>query len=369
MKIPYEECVFDLDITPFQELFSLAYGRLRRKFDRNYVSPPSVARGIFRQYLKKKIGAYLGHPYTVDPYLSFAYSLLANTADPVVIDIGANIGTTVLPLAKRVPAAKIFAVEPHPENQSKLIRNQKLNGLSNIISLSTAIGGSDCEFLEMVHHSTNEGGHHVLDRGPHSVKSGCFVTSVSLKDIFSFFNLTHCDLLKVDTEGFDYHVLQTLEDLAHPKIVKHIVVECNPEGLHRVGKSPKDLIEFGLQRGYVCKLLDDQKIITSEKDLPHIPQDHVLDFLLIPKNEGNFKLRTAHEIAYDWARRMEMSSKIVIEAAEKGISLSDEEVKQKILEMENSEISPPTFRQMSAKLGKKQPKGENRAILQQSQEV
>ena len=62
-----------------------------------------------KQSIKKKIGRAIGKPYVADDYLVFAQSLLFEKPDAVVLDVGANIGMTMVPLAKAFPKATFFA--------------------------------------------------------------------------------------------------------------------------------------------------------------------------------------------------------------------------------------------------------------------
>jgi FkbM family methyltransferase len=178
-----------------------------------------------------------------------------------------------LPIAKKWPEAQIVALEPHPENLARLIHNQKLNKIYNVKTLAAAVGGKS-GFLGMLTQIENDGGHQVSEGGAELI-----VSSVSLREVFKYFELERCDLLKIDTEGFDYHVLQSLGKLADPKIIPHIIVECNPVGLKQYGKSAWELVAFGIERGYKCTLLHSGLQIRSEEDIPFIPYCHVFDFL------------------------------------------------------------------------------------------
>jgi FkbM family methyltransferase len=61
-----------------------------------------------------------------------------------LIDIGANIGTTAIPMALDKRFVKIFSFEPDPYNYSMLDFNIKRNGLCNrIIPENIAIGDRD----------------------------------------------------------------------------------------------------------------------------------------------------------------------------------------------------------------------------------
>ena len=87
----------------------------------------SMERHLIKQSIKKRIGKLIGKPYQLDSYLKFASKLLSRSPDGIIVDIGANIGTTVLPLAIKFSSAKFYAIEPHPVPAARFIENCERN--------------------------------------------------------------------------------------------------------------------------------------------------------------------------------------------------------------------------------------------------
>lgn len=278
MKLTYENCTFEIDLKYSTELRRLFYEYFCRFLGKKFTPLPSVSRLIFRQNLKKKFGKLLGKPYVADPYLSFAFNLFSPTSSPIIIDIGANIGTTVLPLAKHTPGATIYAVEPHPECLAKLLHNKKLNKLHQVKIISTAIGKKS-EFSLMKSEPSNDGGHHLITDRNQSDFNEFSVITKSLRDLFLSFNITHCDLLKIDVEGSDFQVVESLGELLQPQTVKNLVIEYNIEKLSRKGITGWDIVSYGITRGYNCCLLNNFFPIKAKEDIPLIDDGNILDFL------------------------------------------------------------------------------------------
>lgn len=244
----------------------------------------SIEKNLIKQRLKKAIGPLLGKPYETDPYLSFAEKCLAPVASPVIVDVGANIGTTVLPLAKKYPHARFFAVEPHPVPAGRFIQNCELNHVSNVSLVNAAIAPAS-QFVKIYTCPSNSGGHRITgfegrtDIGSLPKIDHISILSISLHSLFSHFDIAYCDLLKIDVEGFECQVLESLENLLTPQKVGTIVVEYGPEGMKKAGKTGWDMVKMMLGKGFQCMELKTQRPIATELDIPHLPDFTVTDFV------------------------------------------------------------------------------------------
>lgn len=238
----------------------------------------SMERHLIKLAIKKKFF----RRYHQDSYLALAFKKLSTFDSPTVVDVGANIGTTLLPLAKQFPKGRFYAVEPYPPAASRLMQNCKANGIHNVKIVSVAIDASEgiCQLFTC---PTNSGGHRISGfegriEGKHL--AGSFhIPTLSLEALFNYFHLSVCDLLKIDVEGHECHVLDSLGNYFNPQTIKTIVAECGPEGLRAVGKTEWDLAYMGLAQGYGCHLLDSGKEILHKEDLPAIPDFTVKDFV------------------------------------------------------------------------------------------
>lgn len=249
----------------------------------------SLELSLLKQAVKKKIGTWIGKPYRVDSYLALAFHLLNSIRDPIVVDVGSNIGTTVLPLATKFPHARFYAIEPHPLPGARFVKNCIRNHVKNVSLLVSAVGTE--EKLVRIHTCpTNSGGHRLtgfsgrkdLEKYEHS--ESIMVPIKPLKKIFNDFNIHRCDLLKIDTEGYEAIVLESLYEYLCPEMIQRVVVEFGPEGLRQTGKSGWDLVSVMLERGYICKVLGTDTNIEKENDIPYVPDFSVIDFVFSPRD-------------------------------------------------------------------------------------
>jgi FkbM family methyltransferase len=137
----------------------------------------------------------------------------------VVFDVGAYIGTFSLMLAKAYPNATIHAFEPEPANYQYLVKNIRENGMSNIIPHNSAVVGRAPEGGKVTLYVRGEGfGTNSL----HTPHKGVpvEVPSTTLHDFMENAGIAECNLLKLDCEGSEIEIMETM-----PANVRFTLVE------------------------------------------------------------------------------------------------------------------------------------------------
>jgi FkbM family methyltransferase len=126
-------------------------------------------------------------------------------AGGVFVDIGANVGTYAMVLARHVGAdGKVIAVEPHPVAHARLSFNRAASGLEQVRLVAAAAGPSDGELL-IETDGDNLGASHVVSG--QSSTGAIKVASLRLERILTDANISKVDGLKIDVEGFEDRVL------------------------------------------------------------------------------------------------------------------------------------------------------------------
>jgi FkbM family methyltransferase len=167
---------------------------------------------------------FLTYRFQVPDALSFAwqfkeifadesYQFTTDVAQPVIIDCGANIGTSIAYFRQTYPNARIIAFEADPDIGAVLAKNLQTNGIHNIDVINKAVW-------------INEDG---LDFGSGEADAASMfsetgrrkVPSVRLRDYL--LRETRVDMLKIDIEGAETDVLIDCGDaLAH---VRNLFIE------------------------------------------------------------------------------------------------------------------------------------------------
>lgn len=125
-----------------------------------------------------------------------------------VLDIGGNIGCTAVYFANRYPAATIHSFEPDPSNFELLSLNTAPH--SNIKIYNMALGNKECIMnLGSTQDSINHGAKTLLSNR----HQGAVSSVVQVRDAKSFLEqigVESAEIVKIDTEGFEYPILQSL---------------------------------------------------------------------------------------------------------------------------------------------------------------
>lgn len=139
-----------------------------------------------------------------DLFVEEDYAVEAIGRPRAILDLGANIGLSVLYFRAKYPDAVIYAVEPHPENLRKLRCN--LTAVQHVHILEAAVGRRDgtLELFDAPGYSIAVSAHREHCGGaPVAVP----VPVRRLEALMADVGLDWVDLLKVDIEGAEFDAL------------------------------------------------------------------------------------------------------------------------------------------------------------------
>ncbi len=123
----------------------------------------------------------------------------------VFIDIGANVGTYALALARHVgPRGCVIAVEPHPVTHDRLAFNRAASGFAQVKLVAAAAADIDGELM-ITTDAKNLGASRIVTGFP--AADATKVPAQRLQRILTETNATKVDALKIDVEGFEDRVL------------------------------------------------------------------------------------------------------------------------------------------------------------------
>lgn len=142
----------------------------------------------------------------------YAFTPRSNT--PRILDLGANIGLSILFFKKEYPGAEIEALEADPAIFHYLQKNVRGNGFSDVQLFNNAAWYENTTLEFQV-----EG----ADGGRIAKSVGGHVINVTAIDMYEFMSDRHYDLLKMDIEGAEVDVVRRCRDKLFN--VDHLFVE------------------------------------------------------------------------------------------------------------------------------------------------
>lgn len=166
------------------------------------------------------------------------------------LDIGANLGLFSIFAARQVGrSGHVFAFEPSPRELVSLTRNLLENQCENVTVLGVCV--------------TDEAGIRRFNPGPDS-HTGVGSLSTSEQGGISAFctdlsrgfpnlleSLADRSLvIKIDVEGAELHVIQSLDAYLDSPGIKSVIVEVHKQNLERFGAAPQDLYRLMDAKGY-----------------------------------------------------------------------------------------------------------------------
>ena len=157
---------------------------------------------FYHQASATERGALLNPDYTIEE-LDFLRAHVP--AGGTFVDVGANVGTYAMVLARHVGAGgKVIAVEPHPVTFARLSFNNAASGYIQTKLVAAAAGPADGELL-IETDGDNLGASHIVTGT--ATAQAIKVPSLRLQRILDEAGVANVDALKIDIEGFEDRVL------------------------------------------------------------------------------------------------------------------------------------------------------------------
>ena len=213
-----------------------------------------VFTGIQKLHLRNGTSAYVRDVRSCDTNIvrdilwdkEYAVEKMSLPQDPVIFDLGANIGTFCIEARHIFPAAQITAYEPHPDN----FRMLKMNAPFASLVQKAATEETGTVHLEDY---DNFYGLQVIPQG------GILVESLSLDDILK--DVAKVDLLKIDIEGSERGLLNAASPQTFAKVQRIIMETHAVPGFDDAEWAETILAKNGFKTSWV----DSLKIIYGEK--------------------------------------------------------------------------------------------------------
>ena len=167
--------------------------------------------------------------------------------NPVVLDVGANLGFFSIFMGTEKPDATIYAFEPMPVNFKRLRQHQSEFPKIDLHIYQEAVSGGPGTlelFYEDPDKFTDTAG--VVQIRTEDTKK-MEVKATSIMEIISRFDLKKIDFLKLDCEGSEYDILYSLPQSAFD-MISYMMIETHETDID--GHDHDSLFKFVSKKGF-----------------------------------------------------------------------------------------------------------------------
>jgi FkbM family methyltransferase len=208
--------------------------------------------GSWRKYDRNGIRLRLDFSRAVDHYTYFNYPdkgfdnfLALVKENAVVLDIGANIGTTALKFAQKASKGKVVCYEPSKATFARLTENVAMNDRRNIFPQNKGVGDTIAEFPLHNVDPSNPGMNRIIkDAGqvPEGVQAE-MIHITTLEHSLQETGVVKVDAIKIDVEGFEYDVLKGSAGILK-KDKPFLFIELVDDNLKNNNSTANQLVNF-----------------------------------------------------------------------------------------------------------------------------
>jgi FkbM family methyltransferase len=178
----------------------------------------------------------------------------------IIADVGAYVGLYTVALAQRIgDNGKVIAFEPDPGNFAALSEHVQLNDVgSRVKVVQAAVGAKDGQVPFHANSSSQSG-----FCTEHSQNKS---TQVDCMTLDNFTQLKRLDILKIDVEGYEEHVLKGAAGLlSEPKRRPRLIfIEVHPYAWQAAGTTSDSLKSLLSRHGYSLSRPDNSSVNTID---------------------------------------------------------------------------------------------------------
>ena len=196
--------------------------------------------------------------------IAYVYGKLAETVrargSARLVDVGAQSGLYAL-YARHFPGVVVDAYEPFPESYECLVANIALNGIGDRVS-ALAVALSNTRETKTMRYTPEHTGLNTLGASPLRFSGGSEI-QVETRTMDAVYATTRVDVVKIDTEGWEYFVLLgglTVLRRDRPELV----LEVNDTNMQQCGVTRAALMALVSDLGYrYVATIDDENMAFS----------------------------------------------------------------------------------------------------------
>ena len=174
--------------------------------------------------------------------------------DLMIFDVGANEGQTANAFHRDFPEATLHSFEPSPGTFQILKKNT--SHLSQVTCWNVALGNEQGSSLFFEHtHSDMSSFLPLGEQGWGEMKGQTLVEVTTVDQFCLDHKISHIDVLKSDTQGFDLEVFKGAQNMLRNGAIAMVYFEVNFSELYKGAPSHDKLFDYLSQYGYKLESL------------------------------------------------------------------------------------------------------------------
>lgn len=155
------------------------------------------------------IGPFLEAGRGWDAVLAKIVPALVVEENPVIVEVGANIGASLMQILAAKPGARVVCFEPSDRFRPYLLRNVRFAGAEDRVDVRPSFLGAQKE-AQTLYVSASSGSASAPDRDPEKWRGEQQIVATTLD---AELGEQRVDFVKVDTDGFEFEVLKGTENI------------------------------------------------------------------------------------------------------------------------------------------------------------
>jgi len=185
---------------------------------------------------------------------------LSKKQEPVMLDIGSNIGLVSIYALSSINNVKVYAFEPGIHQSGLFDMTIKENNLSDRVILNKcALSYKSGIERFAVHQNKDASGDGFFDTGRAGEAQYIDVQTMTIDEWWHSSNFPKIDFIKMDTEGSEFWILKGAEKLIS-KCKPVILMELWPEFIRHYSYECADVLEWLNENGYCLYTLSNRKV-------------------------------------------------------------------------------------------------------------
>jgi FkbM family methyltransferase len=168
---------------------------------------------------------------------------------PVIFDVGAHFGETIIRFYKAFDRPTVHAFEPSKESHNILKR--ECETFPNLIENNLALGATRGTMRLLENENTYMTSFLELGRDGNGQIVNCTAVGVdTIDDYCKERGIDRIDILKSDAQGFDLEVLKGAQRMMKRGAINLVYLEINFAEIYKNSPAPDEILAFMRQRGF-----------------------------------------------------------------------------------------------------------------------